>query len=271
MYIRALLMSNIFLSVSPLSQVVIVRLLTSHDPECLRPGLGWVLWCRLLPAWGPAGQAISIWSPPPHSVGCGPVCVRNSNHQWECHCCHHHSGHPSSTCTCFPSTSKPWPSRSPRRSCFDPALPLPVLCRAQWLVRVADLRTSGDIADCLTLQPDGRCPGPIPVFEPRPNLWLQPITLQSRCSPAASLVGCMCHRGRTCHGMALSRRSKLLFSSTTSDTDIPVIAVWWLPGGCHVNPAIVCRDLPCGKAARPCHCYPEALPPCKPIICKQTR
>jgi len=71
--------------------------------------------------------------------------------------------------------------------------------------------------------------------------------------------------------MALSGRAKLLFCSATADPDVPIVAVWWLPGGCHGNPAIVCWDLSSGKAACPRHRYPEALPSCQPLICKQTQ
>lgn len=81
----------------------------------------------------------------------------------------------------------------------------------------------------------------------------------------------MYHRGGACNGMALSWWSKLLFCSTTSDPDIPITAVWWLPVGRYGDPTIVRWDLPRGKAACPRHRNPEALSPCQPIICKQTR
>lgn len=81
----------------------------------------------------------------------------------------------------------------------------------------------------------------------------------------------MCHWCWTGDGVALHRRTRILFCCTTTDKDISVAALRWIPGCRYGDPTVVRRNLPCGKEARPCHCYPKALPANKPFICKQTR
>ena len=244
---------------------------TSHDPERLWPGLGWVLWCWPLPPHGPAGWPFFIRGPAPHGVGRGPVCFRNSHRHRERHRRHHHPGHAVPARPRVPAADQPGPGGPPGRRRPRPPVPLRFLCGAQWLVGAADLGTAGDVADRLALQPDGRGPGPVPVSEPRPHLRVGPVPPQSRGPPAAGVAGRVCDRSGARDGLALPRGAGLLLGGSTPNADIPVAAVWGLPGGCHGHPAALRRDLPRGKAARPRHRHPEALPDSQPLICKPSQ